>query len=79
MCDMSNSIKIFWTSNELSQRWELHRASVPRLMARFGCSGLKFGTAQQAARRFSAADVKLVEHLAGLGAAGNQETQTTAQ
>jgi hypothetical protein len=34
-------------------------------MNRFGIVGKKFGGAKQAARRFSAAEVELVERLAG--------------
>jgi DNA-binding MurR/RpiR family transcriptional regulator len=60
MCRMSNSSKAFWTAAELAPRWHVHRATVARIMARFGCAGIKFGDAQQAARRFSAAEVELV-------------------
>ena len=65
---MSNTSKDFWTSGELAPRWCVHRATVPRIMARFGCSGVKFGDSKQAARRFTAADVALVERLAGMEA-----------
>jgi len=35
-------------------------------MRRYGISGLKFGTSQQAARRFTTLQVETVERLAGL-------------
>jgi hypothetical protein len=56
------------TPTELSLRWSCHRASVPRIMARFGFSGLKFGESKQCARRYSREEVEMVEKLARIKA-----------
>ncbi|MDR3405868.1 MAG: hypothetical protein P4L99_25510 [Chthoniobacter sp.] len=55
-----------WTIAKIAGRWTMHPSSVSRVMGRFGVSGAKFGTSRQAARRFSDADVRRVEKLAGL-------------
>ena len=55
-----------WTAAELGARWVFHPSHVIRVMRRFGFSGIKFGSTQQAARRYADKDVKSVEHLAAL-------------
>ena len=67
---MKKTIFKTWSAAELGARWGYHASSVVRVMRRFGFSGLKFGSARQAARRYSDEDVKTVEKLAiltGLG------------
>ena len=55
-----------WTATTIGLRWEYHPSSVIRVMRRFGFTGVKFGTARQAARRYADRDVMKVEKLAGL-------------
>lgn len=63
---MKETKSITWTIAKIATRWTLHPSSVPRVMERFGVFGAKFGKSRQAARRFSDADVRRVEKLAGL-------------
>lgn len=54
----------FRSSADLALRWGFkHPSSIPRLMARFGIAGVKFGKTKQAARRFALEDVIRVEQL----------------
>lgn len=73
---MNNSESKCFSPLELAERWNVHRASVPRIMARYGISGMKFGAAKQAARRFSADDVARVESLAKLHPARKANTNS---
>ena len=63
---MAETFQQFWTAVELAPVWRVHRSSIPRIMARFGFSGIKFRAAKQAARRYADHDVKIVEKLAAL-------------
>lgn len=76
---MSNLDSFLYTTNDLAKRWRVHRASVPRIMARFGYSGIKFGTAKQAARRYTCTEVERVEQLVGISAASNSPIAPSAQ
>lgn len=67
MSTTNKSSNPLFTTIQLAERWNYHRASIPRLMARFGFPGVKFGSTKQAGRRYSMADVLLVEKLAGVG------------
>ena len=63
---MSNTSNTYQSIGEIAHRWNIHRATVPRIMARFGFSGIKFGASQQASRRYSDKDILAVEYLAQL-------------
>jgi len=55
-----------WTAAKLASRWACHPSTAVRILERFGFAGAKFGLSKQAARRFSDADVRTVEKIAGL-------------
>ncbi|MEI6491454.1 MAG: hypothetical protein WCO94_02815 [Verrucomicrobiota bacterium] len=67
------------TSAEVGQRWNYHPSHVPRVMRRFGVSGLKFGSTKQSARRFADEDVRRVERLAGLKIPSDGDSNKTAR
>lgn len=75
--DMNNmSDPATLTAVDIARRWGFQSpSSILRVMKRFGISGTKFGKARQAARRFAASDVRLVERLAG----GNPGQQAAHQ
>ena len=52
---------------EIAHRWSVHRATVLRIMKRFGCAGIKFGESDQSARRFAWLDVYRIEKVLGIG------------
>lgn len=66
LVNMKISRDKLWGAAELADRWGYHRSAVIRVMRRFGFTGVKFGTARQAARRYADRDVMTVEKLAGL-------------
>lgn len=67
MSTTNDSRNSHFTTRQVADRWNYHRASIPRLMARYGFFGVKFGPSKQSGRRYSAADVLAVEELAGVG------------
>jgi hypothetical protein len=55
--------QVYLSSNEVAQRWSIHRTSVARICQRYGYSGLKFGSSS-CARRFKEEDIEKIEALA---------------
>ncbi len=62
---MSNTSNTYWTAAEIANRWNVHRATVPRVMAGFCFARLKFGCSKQSSRRYAYKDVLAVKRGGG--------------
>jgi IS30 family transposase len=53
---------------EIAERWNVHRSTVGRIMARHGVAGLKCGQTDQSTRRFAWIDLLKIEKALGIPA-----------